>query len=152
HLGEHVGRILGAAVNLGLALLATKTLDLRDGHARHADGPEGFAHLVELEWFDDGDDEFHHRPPVTAGRSPAGVIFAIGVPIAGIAASSSACPASAPPPARRRARILSKLPIYWAARAWRGPVGGRRRPPPARCGARRLRSRSTRASGRCGRA
>jgi hypothetical protein len=76
-LGNHVGGVFGAAVNFGLALLATKALHLGHGHARDPHAGEGFTHLVKPERFDDGNDEFHYAPfgnfiarlcPVTAGK------------------------------------------------------------------------------------
>src|SRR4051812_38746573 len=42
-----------------MALLAPIALDLGHSHAVHADRGQGLAHLVELERFDDSDDEFH---------------------------------------------------------------------------------------------
>src|SRR5690606_23620896 len=63
YLGQHIRRIFGPAVNLGLALLPPEALDFRHGHACDAYGAESFAYLVELERFDDGDDEFHLKPP-----------------------------------------------------------------------------------------
>src|SRR5439155_1003036 len=49
----------GAAIELGVALLAAEALDLGDGDALHPDARQCFAHFVELEWLDDGRDEFH---------------------------------------------------------------------------------------------
>jgi hypothetical protein len=43
-----------AAVELGMALLSTEALDFGHGDALHADGAQGFSHLVELEGLDDG--------------------------------------------------------------------------------------------------
>src|SRR5690606_5450822 len=51
--------VLGAAIELGVALLAAEALDLGDGDALHADGRERLADFVELEGLDDGGDEFH---------------------------------------------------------------------------------------------
>jgi hypothetical protein len=59
HLGQKVDHILGAAVQLGMALLAAEALDLGDRDALHPDVREGFAHFVELEGFDDGCHHFH---------------------------------------------------------------------------------------------
>jgi len=44
-----------------VALLTAEALDLGDGQAGHADLPQGFAHLFELEGFDDRGDLFHGR-------------------------------------------------------------------------------------------
>ena len=50
---QEIHRVFGAAIDFGVALLPAVTLDLGDGHAANADGGEGIAHLVELEWLDD---------------------------------------------------------------------------------------------------
>src|SRR5258708_15092827 len=59
HLGQEAHQVLGAAVDLGLALLAAETLDLAHRQARHADAGQGVAHLVELERLDDRRHELH---------------------------------------------------------------------------------------------
>ena len=61
-LGHHVGRIFGPAVNLGLALLPPEALDLGHGHAADPDLGQRLAHLIELERFDDCNDQFHAAP------------------------------------------------------------------------------------------
>src|SRR5579871_6213071 len=61
-LGQEVHDIFGAPVDLGVPLLAAVALDLGDRHAVHTDRGEGLADLVELERFDDRDDEFHGWP------------------------------------------------------------------------------------------
>ena len=58
-LGQEVHDIFGAAIDLGVALLAAVALDLGHRHAVDADGGQRLAHLVKLEGFDDRDDEFH---------------------------------------------------------------------------------------------
>src|SRR5947209_5461948 len=67
-LGKEVHDVLGAAVELGLALLAPVALGLDDSHALHAQLLQGLLHLVELERLDDGFDLFHRSsdaPPPT---------------------------------------------------------------------------------------
>src|SRR5690606_12384270 len=54
HLGQEVHDILGAAIELGVALLPTKTLDLGYRQASDAHFRQRLANLVELERFDDG--------------------------------------------------------------------------------------------------
>src|SRR5690606_2802653 len=81
HLGQHVGRVFGPAVNLRLALLPAEALDLGDRHPGDTDRAEGFAHLVELEWFDDGNDELHHGPLLLTGSIPAEWGHAMIVPV-----------------------------------------------------------------------
>src|SRR5690606_36125292 len=52
-LGQEVHHILGAAIQFGMALLATETCSLGNRDALDADGRECFAHFIELERFDD---------------------------------------------------------------------------------------------------
>jgi hypothetical protein len=59
HLGQEVDHVLGAAVQLGVALLAAETLHLGHGQAGHADLGQRLANLFELEGFDDGGDLLH---------------------------------------------------------------------------------------------
>src|SRR5258708_24660091 len=59
HLGQEAHQVLGAAIDLGLALLTAETLDLADREPRDADTGQGVPHLVELERLDDGRHEFH---------------------------------------------------------------------------------------------
>ncbi len=59
HLGQKIDHVFRAAVQLGVALLPTETLDFGDGDARHPDARQGLAHLVQLERLDDGRDHFH---------------------------------------------------------------------------------------------
>src|ERR1700730_10616766 len=58
-LRQEIHDIFGAAVHFGVALLAAVTLDLGHGHAGHPDGGQGLANLVQLEWFDNGNNELH---------------------------------------------------------------------------------------------
>src|SRR5579859_2165439 len=62
HLGQEVDDIFGAAIELGMALLAAEALGLGDGDARHTHLVQGFLHLVELERFDDRFDLLHRSP------------------------------------------------------------------------------------------
>jgi len=61
-LGQEIHRVFGAAINLHVTLLPSITLDLVHGHAVNAEAGEGVAHLVELERFDDHDDQLHDFP------------------------------------------------------------------------------------------
>src|ERR1051325_6901639 len=70
HLGEEVDDILGAAIELGVALLPAKALYFRDGDALHADRGQRFADFVELEGFDDCRYEFHAGLHWAAARPP----------------------------------------------------------------------------------
>ena len=57
--GQKIHRVLAAAVDLGVALLAAESLDLGYGHALDAGFGQGLLHLFQFERFDDGDDQFH---------------------------------------------------------------------------------------------
>src|SRR2546423_3088240 len=59
HLGNEVDRVLRAAVNLGVAALATESLHLGDRDAMDAELLKCGFHVVELERLDDGYDELH---------------------------------------------------------------------------------------------
>src|SRR5215213_1069671 len=63
-LRHQAGRIFGAAIDLGMPLLAAVALDLGDGQALDADRGERLADLVELEGLYDRDNEFHFSSPV----------------------------------------------------------------------------------------
>src|SRR5215207_4307777 len=63
YLGEKVDDVLGAAVELGMALLAAETLGLEHGNALEADLVEGVLHLIELEGLDDRFDLLHWLGP-----------------------------------------------------------------------------------------
>ena len=70
HLGQEVDDVLGPSIKFGVALLASKALDLGDRQAGHADLAERLAHFLELERLDDGNDELHGLiPEVLAIRS-----------------------------------------------------------------------------------
>src|SRR6266571_2517179 len=56
-------KILPSPIFPVLAFLPAESLDLGDGDALHADGGQGFAHLVKLERLDDCCNEFHEFPP-----------------------------------------------------------------------------------------
>ncbi len=59
HLGQEIDDVFGAAVQLGMALLAAEALDLDHGQALHAHLLQGLLHFVELEGLDDRFDLFH---------------------------------------------------------------------------------------------
>src|SRR5687768_5257675 len=65
HLGQEVHHVLGAAVQLGVALLAPEPLDLGHRDALHADRAERFTHFVELERLDD---RGHHLHETSSGE------------------------------------------------------------------------------------
>src|ERR1700734_2992773 len=58
-LGQKAHRILGAAIDLGVALLPTVALHFRHRQALHADFSERIADIVKLEGFNDGHHHFH---------------------------------------------------------------------------------------------
>src|SRR5579862_475158 len=59
HLREKIDDIFGAAIELGVALLPPESLDLGNRDALHADRRQRFTHFVELEGFDDRENELH---------------------------------------------------------------------------------------------
>src|ERR671912_705666 len=59
HLRQEVDDVFGAAIELGVALLAPEALGLDHRDALQADLLQRFLHFVELEWFDDGFDLLH---------------------------------------------------------------------------------------------
>src|SRR5262245_65812499 len=59
HLGEKVHDIFGAAIELGVALLAAEALGLGHGDALEADFLQRLLHLIKLEGLDDRFDLFH---------------------------------------------------------------------------------------------
>src|SRR5262245_58245305 len=64
HLGQEIHHVLSTAIELGVALLATKSLGLDNGNALQANLLQSLLHLVELEGLDDSLDLFHaSRPP-----------------------------------------------------------------------------------------
>src|SRR5690606_25826485 len=70
HLRQEVDHVLGAAVQLGVALLAAEALDLGDRDALHADRRQALADLVELERLDDCGDQFHAGLPFRRSCRP----------------------------------------------------------------------------------
>src|ERR1700687_4759235 len=47
-----------------MAALASEAFDLGDGHSRHPNFRKCRAHIVQLEGFDDGSDQFHTGTPL----------------------------------------------------------------------------------------
>src|SRR5688572_15762570 len=60
-LGEKVDAILAAAVELGVAFLASEALHLGDRETLDPDLHQRGLHIVELEWLDECFDFFHAR-------------------------------------------------------------------------------------------
>jgi len=71
HLGQEVDHVLGAAVELGVPLLATEALHLAHRHPLHPDRREAVFHLIELEGLDDRVDPLHARPGRAKARPAA---------------------------------------------------------------------------------
>ena len=76
HLGDEAHLVLGAAVDLGVAALATVPLDLADRHALDPEGLESGLDVVELEGLEDRG----HQPHVTT-RLGAGAEAEAEVPL-----------------------------------------------------------------------
>lgn len=58
-LRQEVHDVFGAAIKLGMALLAAKALRLGDGQALQPDFLKGFLHVIELERLNDSLDLLH---------------------------------------------------------------------------------------------
>src|SRR6202165_23404 len=91
-LGQEADGVCGAPIDLGVPLLPAIPFDLGDGQPVHADAGQRVADLVELEWLDDGHDEFHGNPPLgpvhaTADRATMG-LAAEGAPTPAFAPGS----------------------------------------------------------------
>ena len=72
HLGDEVDGVLGAAVHLGVPLLAAEAADLGDGHAVQLLLGQRVFDVVELEMPDNGLDLFHAHTPWHALLRPSG--------------------------------------------------------------------------------
>jgi outer membrane protein assembly factor BamD len=62
HFRQEVHHVLGAAIELSVALLPAEALDLGHGHAGNTDLGQCLTHVVELERLDDGFDLLHGGP------------------------------------------------------------------------------------------
>src|SRR5262249_12832658 len=76
--GEGHG-VLGAAVHLSVALLATEALRLSDGHPVGPDRLESGLNLIESERLDDRSDEHHRTSPASVGSDA--VVLLVGGPV-----------------------------------------------------------------------
>src|SRR5690348_6402845 len=63
HLGQEADQVLGATIDLGLALLSAEAFDLADGQAGDTHAGQRVAHFVELERLDDGGHQLHALSP-----------------------------------------------------------------------------------------
>ena len=59
HLGEEIDHVLGTAIELGMAFLATEAFHFGNGDAGYTGLRQCFAHVVELERPDYGCNQFH---------------------------------------------------------------------------------------------
>src|SRR5713226_8956180 len=59
-LGQEIDGVFAAAVDLGMTLLATETLDFTHGHALDPRRAQGILHFFQLERFNDGFNFFHN--------------------------------------------------------------------------------------------
>ena len=87
---------------------------------------ERFAHLVELEWLDDGDDEFHALTPVATGPIPGRSSCSKRRARSRIRRNSRRDLRACAVGTTALARILGQLPNFRQQSASRGPAGGRR--------------------------
>src|SRR5450759_2626232 len=63
-LRNEIDDVFRSAIQLGMAALASEAFDLGDGHSRHPNFRKCRAHIVQLEGFDDGSDQFHTGTPL----------------------------------------------------------------------------------------
>src|ERR1700730_18470967 len=77
HLGQEVDDVLGAAIELGVALLAPEALGLKDGDPLQSDLIEGVLHLIELEGLDDRFDLLETPPRADAGAAGRGSTYGL---------------------------------------------------------------------------
>src|ERR1700761_85719 len=81
-LGQKIDDVFGPAVELGMAMLPAKALDLGDRHPGDADLGQCLANVIEGEWFDDRCDPLH--PASSQGnlcRSAAGCVPRRAMPL-----------------------------------------------------------------------
>ena len=71
-LRQEVHRVFGAAIDLGVALLAAVAFHFGDGEAADAELRERIANRVELEWLDDRNNELHDFIPRDTGAHDTG--------------------------------------------------------------------------------
>lgn len=76
-LGQEIHDVLGAAVQLGVALLPPEPLDLGGRDARHARLGQGLADVIQLEGLDDRHDHLHHVVSMSAAGSIPPVVAAV---------------------------------------------------------------------------
>ena len=65
-LGQETHCVFGAAIDLRMTLLAAISLYFRHREAMNADGGQGIADFFQLEWLDDGHNNFHGFFPAWA--------------------------------------------------------------------------------------
>lgn len=56
---KKIDDIFRTAIQLGMPFLSPESPNIRNRHPLYPDGRSRFAHLVQLEWFDNGTDQFH---------------------------------------------------------------------------------------------
>src|SRR5579863_3480660 len=59
HFRQEVDDVFSSSIQLSVAFLPAKAFDLCHGNALHPHIGQGGADIVQFEWFDDGDDQFH---------------------------------------------------------------------------------------------
>src|SRR5581483_4979676 len=62
-LRQEAHGVFGAAIDFGVAFLTPIAFDFGHGQPLHSCRSEGVTNLVELEWLDDGHDDFHGFDP-----------------------------------------------------------------------------------------
>ena len=67
-LGQEADGLFGAAVDLGVALLAAVSLDFRHGQPLQAELHQGVPDLIQFVGFDDGHHDFHGEFPLVVAE------------------------------------------------------------------------------------
>jgi hypothetical protein len=80
NFGKKINGIFAAAINFGVALLATEAFDLGNSHSLNANVTQAVFYFLQLEWFDDGLD-FSHMFQFGVGEQ-------MGKPVQAFAATS----------------------------------------------------------------
>ena len=123
-LRKKVHHVFGAPIELRVALLTSESLHFGHGESAHAHVGEGFAHFVEFEGLDDGDNLLHTLsvPRALRGRRTAPNDFG-GRP----SNTMRVRPFGSEPPNTKRITSVLPWPVPRRARlrSWRGPDGRR---------------------------
>src|SRR6185437_698504 len=123
HLGQEIHHVFRTAIKFRVALLAPEALDLGDGDAVHPDIGQRLAHVVQLEWLDDGGDQFHDADLSGEERKNAAVEAAVVKSHGTEAHSGVSCPSAIvfleSPDVQRSGTIAKNKPSWTIAQPCR---------------------------------